>query len=39
MPDTGHSLEEGDFPGIGSGVLLGILPFDPCYGVIGDLAT
>jgi len=23
MPDTGHSLEEGDFPGIGSGALLG----------------
>ncbi len=25
MPDTGHSLEEGDFPGIGSGGLLGSL--------------
>jgi hypothetical protein len=25
MPDTGHSLEEGDFPGNGSGVWLGIL--------------
>lgn len=23
MPDTGHSLEEGDFPDIGSGYLLG----------------
>jgi len=25
MPDTGHSLEEGDFPGIGSGALLALL--------------
>ena len=23
MPDTGHGLEEGDFPGIGIGGLLG----------------
>jgi hypothetical protein len=23
MPDTGHSVEEGDFPGTGSGGLLG----------------
>ena len=27
MPDTGHSLEEGDFPGIGSGALFGRLFF------------
>ena len=24
MPDAGHSLEEGDFPGIGSGGLFGL---------------